>query len=557
MPASADSVNSVDITTLIHKDGSASIIEIWDIDVDGVAETEWYVAKHNLDDMDIIDLNVQENIGDGAVAFETLAAWDEKAARDAKAQRCGLLKAKGGYEICWGIGEPGHHIYTLGYTITNMVKGYQGGDAMRFNFLSDVSGGLDKLVISLGADDFAFVNPATRIWATGYSATVKYADGGVIVTSNGRFTQNDRAALLLAFDQGLLSPADIRAQKLDEIIGLVANDGNSGAGNNYNDLQNLFYNKFVFTVFNVALAFGLVILPLALTRKKRKQLKALRKAPYCRELPFNGDIGATYARLCDMNKTNSFSVVGCFLLKWLHSGQAEIVANTNYGEPTIKLRAAGPELSAREASLYGMFTAAAGPDMILRDKDFKNWSYKNLREIKKWLQEYRAFYKSELVRIGVYETVPYKRRFGMPKGTAYNETPLAQDLTLRAFGFKRYLEDFMGVGEKDARNSGLADAGPSDWPFQSVNESEAREAWDQYLLFAQLFGITDFLAERFKNQRTGGDYQESLRCIGGSLYIASILAVCNSFSKPLQAFGGGLAGGSAVGFSGGGGAGGR
>jgi hypothetical protein len=545
-PVSANSINTVEIRATIHSDGSATVKEAWDIFIDDGSNTEWYVAKHNLDNMEILGLSVQEDIGGSVVPFETLSAWNENASRMKKAGKCGLLRASDGYEICWGFGELGHHKYTVTYTITNIVKGYQGGDAMSYNFLSDAAGGADSLNIYLGSDHFSFEYPATRIWVHGYSAASNFVDGGIAVLGNGRFLQNDYAAVLLAFDPGLLSPVDMRAENLEDIINLNI-EGN---------IREKPKNDSFYDILNIALLFALIafLAPAALirTRERRKQFKSLRNAPYCRELPFDGNIGATYARLCDVYRTNVGSVIGCFLLKWLRTGQMEIAAIADYGEATIQLRAERPDLTLHEASLYRMLVAAAGQDMVLQNKDLKKWAIKNHLGIERWLLEYRAFYKNELVKMGVYEV----------ENTEFRDTPLAKDMTLRAFGFKRYLVDFTSVHEREAREGGLPVAGRpgSDWPFQSVDEGEAREVWDQYLIFAQLFGIADRVAEQFKELCPNSFYQNDLRYIGGSLYVASIaasIAASKSFSQSMQQMCvGGFSGGGAGG-GGGGGAGGR
>ena len=158
--------------------------------------------------------------------------------------------------------------------------------------------------------------------------------------------------------------------------------------------------------------------------------------------------------------------------------------------------------------------------------------------------------------MGVYKVVPVKRRSKVSDETEFCDTPLAQDMTLRAFGFKRYLEDFTSVNKREAREGSLPAAGRSDWPFQSVNEREVREVWDQYLIFAQLFGIADRVAAQFKELYPNSLEHEDLRYFGGSLYFASI-AVSNALSQSVQQNMGSFSGGGAGGFSGGGGGGGR
>ena len=129
--------------------------------------TNHAICHMNLDNMNILDLSVQEDTGDSTVSFETLSVWNKYASRDEKAGKCGLLEAYAGYEICWGFGKLGHHKYTVTYTVTNIVKSYQGGDAMSFNFLSKAAGGVSSLNIYLNSDHFPdFVSLISNVMNT-------------------------------------------------------------------------------------------------------------------------------------------------------------------------------------------------------------------------------------------------------------------------------------------------------------------------------------------------------------------------------------------------------
>jgi len=221
VPVHANTIESVEMWVDIQNNGSANIKEVWEINITNGANTEWYAAKHNLDNMDIENLVVAEIAADGSIIqFETLPDWNVKASREEKAGKCGLLQANGGYEVCWGFGTLGHHKYIITYTITNLVKGYQGGDAMCYNFLSEAAGGADKLNIYLILNDAPMEFPQTRVWVYGFKAQSEFKDDGISVLSQGRFSQSDYATVLLAFDPGILSPADLRSETLEDIIAL-------------------------------------------------------------------------------------------------------------------------------------------------------------------------------------------------------------------------------------------------------------------------------------------------------------------------------------------------
>lgn len=65
---------------------------------------------------------------------------------------------------------------------------------------------------------------------------------------------------------------------------------------------------------------------------------------------------------------------------------------------------------------------------------------------------------------------------GLINSTITQVTPYGEEMTNHVFGFKRYLKDFTIINEREAREVHL---------------------WDQYLIFAQLLGIADRVAEQF------------------------------------------------------------
>ena len=565
IPVKANEINTVEMWVVIHNDGSATIKETWDISIDDSSNTEWYVAKHNLDNMQIRDLLVEEVTNDEVITFETLKHWDVKASRNEKAGRCGLVETNGGYEVCWGFGEMGRHQYNVTYTITNIVKGYKGGDAMSYNFLSDAAGGANTLNIFLRADDFDFIYPDTRVWVFGYEAQSSFTDGGISVLNDGRFSKNDYASILLVFEPDQLSPADQRSDSIDKIInrgleGSIWEDenisSNDGSADNINKAFIWCTQSFIFII---------IIITMRLIRKSAtkkavggKENKRLYKnVDYCREIPFGGDIIAAYARLDSLGGMPDGRLIGCYLLKWMRTGQVSIITERvgiiiKRDEESIQLNQNHTDMSDLERQLYNMVCAAAGGDNVLQTKEFEKWSRKKYNVISSWFSICRRTGDRSLVTMGAYTEVPVKRLFGLINTTKRIVSAEGEKLTQNMFGFKRYLEDFTIINEREARTV---------------------ELWEDYLIFAQLFGIADKVMTQF--QQLYPDYFDQPDLEGGYYHsrdILTVLAVSDSFagamargyqygqsaSSSSSGGGGGSSSfGGGGGSSGGGGAGGR
>ncbi len=127
LAASAEiALNRVTVDVVLHADGSAHFTEVWDVDVDQTKHTEFYQTRPTRSIATVKDFSVS----DQGREFANVGEWDSEASH--KEGRCGIIPLKGGYQLCWGIGQPGHHSYKLSYTITNIIRPY-GTDCVIFN----------------------------------------------------------------------------------------------------------------------------------------------------------------------------------------------------------------------------------------------------------------------------------------------------------------------------------------------------------------------------------------------------------------------------------------
>lgn len=117
LPSWADVVlRHVTVDAVLQADGSVRMTEVWDADVNSTKHRELYQTRSTRGISIVEDLTVS----DQGREFTTLNEWDTEAPD--MEDRCGILPVKGGYELCWGIGQPGHHRYRLDYIITSVLQ---------------------------------------------------------------------------------------------------------------------------------------------------------------------------------------------------------------------------------------------------------------------------------------------------------------------------------------------------------------------------------------------------------------------------------------------------
>lgn len=145
-------LNSVSVNVELQRNGSARITEVWNVQVGSDQVSELFNTYDTRYFGKIRDIAVSE---DGN-AFTVDGYWNPDATAAEKAGHCGLVGYDDKCQLCWGIGQKGHHRYTVRYTATMVVHPRNA----------------EQVVLNLPL----FVSSAslpTRV----ASATISYADG--------------------------------------------------------------------------------------------------------------------------------------------------------------------------------------------------------------------------------------------------------------------------------------------------------------------------------------------------------------------------------------------
>lgn len=206
-------------------------------------------------------------------------------------------------------------------------------------------------------------------------------------------------------------------------------------------------------------------------RRKRFQHEKLVKTCekyYCRDIPFE-DLGVafylgTHYGLID-NPSNIFSAV---ILKWLKEDKIKLIKNAD-GTSSINMQELFKKDDNYERDIYIELLIASGEDHILSSRDFEYYFANNEEHLRKFFKKLIREVEEKLTEKGVLksECVDFKSGDFIFKLTL-NEK-LEQSLK-NMEGLKNFLEDFSLIHEKEVTSINL---------------------WDDYLIYAALFGIAD------------------------------------------------------------------
>jgi len=262
-----------------------------------------------------------------------------------------------------------------------------------------------------------------------------------------------------------------------------------------------------------------------------------------RDIPCNKDIFRAYWVAYNyglMKKQTDF--LGAIILKWLKEKHIEVKSNTvgkifKKEETCLVFLKENPILETQlEMDLYG-YMYKASKDGILQSKEFETWCRNNYSKILKWFDKVLDYESDKLVNDGMLTKGIKKVLFF--NSTVYTVSSDMKNEAIQMKGLKEFFKYFENMEDKEAIQVML---------------------WEEYLMYAQLFGVADKVAKQFKKLYpdviTDYDY-ESVVFVRSVTYSGMLAAnTARSRAQSYSSGGGGFSSGGGGGGSFGGGGGG-
>ena len=522
-------VRDVAISLNLQEDGTAAVTEVWTVDL--TEGTEWYLVRENLGDIVVEGLSVSDETGH---KYLVEPEWNSDRPRSEKARRCGLIHKRKGVEICWGIGDYGSRVYKVSYRMTRAVKTLRDADMLHLQLLSPgISSKPQHVSVRISAPGLTKEN--VRFWGFGFEGRSWFeapedADasrcGAVCMETTGRLRS---VIALLRFEKGLFNSPSVQNRGFEDVLAEALD------GAHFEDEPDADDDAFLGMLMSLLmmLAGAFTVVAGALTSKRRVLGCRPSQVDWCRDVPYGGDLLAanyTLGRLGEIKKGSSFA--SAMILRMIYRGALE---TGKAGENKVDIyfndeKASGLDPEARE--LYDMLKAASGSDLILQDKEFSRWSKRNWKRVNKWVTD-ASERGSKALR-------------GLGHIGSYFYTDAGKAEARKLLGFKKFLSDFTLVKERGSREVGL---------------------WQDYLVYASLFGIADQVAKELHDidpklfeETVSMDYNHTSWLLWHNNQMAT--AITNAQVRAANAmgrtsgsfggFGGGTSFGGGGGFSGGG-----
>lgn len=470
--ANSNEINDISIKVRLCHNGSAVIHEVWD--VEAAQGTEIYLVRSNLGDIEIPRFTVIEN----GKEFELEEEWNPNRTLEEKEGRCGILHKTNGVELCWGCAPYGHHCFHAIYLMTNAVKTMDDYDMLHLQLISDaLSSAPQHVKVSFFPPDGGKLDTLnTRFWGFGFEGTTGFADDSTVVfESTGPLKANHSVIALMRFEKGLFESASVREGSFQDVLD-KALEGASFADDEEKD--DPWYVIFSF-FFTCGLLYLIIVKPIKsilkdpyakkkVTRKEKRKVLGCSpsKVMWWRDLPYDGDLPATAYTMVRLGEIDDCSnLASALILRMIYDGQL-LVGKNSKGKTEISFAndVEPDSLGNMKGELFRMLKSASGEDKVLQDREFSHWAIGGEDRIVKWLK----FCKE--VGINSLQKRKYLRK---EKFTEAGHMKARETL-----GFKKFLDDFTLVRDKSSIEVHL---------------------WQEYLVYAALYGMTEKVAKELKD----------------------------------------------------------
>ena len=363
---------------------------------------------------------------------------------------------------------PGERTYIVRYTVTALVRGYSETDGFNYMFVTrDMKPSPQEASVTIKAPHLANGLPkdSVRVWSFGFIGENEIADGEVVSYTTEPMTGQSAMIVMLELDKGILHPTMQENETFEEVKERAFEDSDYKELAWYKKLWNFITEEpgvFFGFLFGGLFAVWAVWSGIRVSRERKKLLKTV---DWYREIPLDGDLvhaRGLYDAFYMGGGITDQDIISAMVLRLIRTGTLTIedrmvmptglkrmMGAQGKVQPCIVIKEFNERNRLINAApihtLYDMFRQASGEDLVLQPKELKQWMHRHETEVV-------AFVKS------VNETVSIKKAKGEIEDTR------------KVFGLKKFLSDFTLANERHVSEVAL---------------------WNDYLVYATLFGIAD------------------------------------------------------------------
>lgn len=484
----ANSIDSISMDIYIDNNGNAHITEVWDAYLS--SGTEGYHPYYNLGNSIITMDSVTDDQGNTYTLDED---WDIHRSLSEKAKKFGIYRTGDETDLCWGITEYGKRRYEIKYTVENFIYNTEDGYQVLYWQLIpyELSSKPNKVYIKVYADkEF---EDTLDVWGYGNEGGTAYVYDGYIEMQPNEdhgLDSDEYMTLLVKFPENYFETENSMDKSFDDVLEMAEE------GATHYKPKTSFIDKFIgiFVMIFQAIVWFIIIFGIGAALRSdankcgTKQLdygeegkKLPKDVNMFRELPCGKDLYNAYWLAMAFNlvkKKTDF--LGAILLKWVKDKKVEIQSKEKgmifKKEDTVIVFKENQTFDTTfEEDLY-RYMYEASKDGILESKEFEKWCSSHYSKILGWFDKVLDFETEKLA--GENKLIKTtKTTFKIFTNDVYQITPSVREDAIKMKGLKEFFNEFENMKDKEAIEVNM---------------------WEEYLMYAQIFGVAEKVAKQFK-----------------------------------------------------------
>ena len=476
----ANEINNIDMDIYVDNNGTAHVTEKWDTNL--AEGTEGYKPYYNLGESKIENFKVSLN--NNPYTFNS--NYNINDSFNEKKYKNGFHYVNDGIELCFGITEYGKNTYTLTYDITNFVVTTTDGYQMIYwtLFPYNYNPSPKRVYIKIHSD-FRY-SDTLDVWGYGkYGVPTYVYDGYIEMDSEETVYSSEYMTILVKFPANSFSTSTT----VNNDFNYYLNMANEGATPYKHKKNNGILNAIAEAlpiVLGIGIPFIIIISGTILCSKKKygyKNNKIIDKTntPLFREIPCNKDM---YYANCLVNLNEKLykgyqetNIFGAIILKWVkenkvtfktetkgifnkESGIMDLTLNPTFDDPI-------------EKELFDIMYSAS-KDGILEPKELEKWCNNHYT---KFFDLFKRINKREIEKLKASNHIYTRTSKEECKYKNVMDDIIYED-SVKLYGLKKYFDEFTRIDTKEVIEVHL---------------------WDEYLMFAYIFGMANKVAKQLKD----------------------------------------------------------
>lgn len=475
----ANEINNIDMKIYVDNNGTAHVTEEWTTNL--IQGTEGYKPYYNLGESKISNFKVSMN----GKEYTYNSDYDINASFNEKKYKNGFHYINNGVELCFGITNYGKNTYILSYDISNFVVNTSDNYQMIYwtLFPYDYNPSPERVYIKIYSD-FKYAD-TLDVWGYGkYGAPTYVYDGYIEMDSESTVYSSEYMTILVKFPENTFTLDTAVDKTFDEYLNM-ANEGSTA----YKVQKKSFFREllsYIPVLISASIPFAIVFIAIRSSivngyGYKNNKVINKKETPLFRDIPCNKDI--YYANTLTKLNNEIFTgyketnIFGAIILKWVKENKVKFINQTkgvfNKETSSIDLTLNPTFDNVLEKELFDIMHEAS-IDGILETKELEKWNNKHYA---KFFDLFERINKIEIEKLKqgnhIYTRTNKEecKRKNIMDDTIYEES-------VKLYGLKKFLDEFSKIDTREVLEVHI---------------------WDEYLMFAYIFGIADKVAKQLKN----------------------------------------------------------